>query len=85
MNAPLLPVERKDRIDAFGAAMLIGISAILGLNQVLVKLVNAGMAPFFQAGLRSLAAILPVLLYALWRKKRLSLTDGSLIPGHNKI
>jgi drug/metabolite transporter (DMT)-like permease len=73
--------ERKSRIDGFGAAMLIGISAFLGLNQVLIKLVNAGMAPAFQAGMRSVAAILPVLLFALWRKKRLSMTDGSLLPG----
>jgi len=81
MSKPLIPVERKTRIDAAGASMLIGISAILGLNQVLVKLVNSGMAPIFQAGMRSAAAILPVLIYALWRKKHLSLRDGSLVPG----
>lgn len=74
-------MERKDRIDAFGAVVLIVFSALLGLNQVLVKLVNEGMAPFFQAGLRSACAIAPVLFYALWARKRLSITDGSLIPG----
>jgi drug/metabolite transporter (DMT)-like permease len=72
---------RKDRIDATGAALLIFVSALFGINQVLVKLVNAGMNPVFQAGLRSAVAILPVLAWALWRRSRLSVTDGSLIPG----
>lgn len=74
-------MDRKDRIDAAGAAMLIAFSALVGLNQVLVKLVNAGMAPVFQAGLRSACAFLPVLLYAFWARKRLSISDGTLAPG----
>lgn len=72
---------RKTKIDGRGAALLIGISALLGLNQALVKLVNAGMAPTFQAGLRSAVAIIPVLLYCWWRQKKLSISDGSLLPG----
>lgn len=72
---------RHTRIDARGATMLIGFSALLGLNQALVKLVNDGLAPVFQSGLRSACAFLPVLLYALWRKKQLSLRDGSFGPG----
>jgi drug/metabolite transporter (DMT)-like permease len=35
----------------------------------------------FQAGLRSLCAIVPVLVFALLMKKRLSLTDGTLVAG----
>ncbi len=54
---------------------------LLGLNQALVKLVNAGFAPVFQAGLRSACAILPVLAFALYARRRLSITDGSLAPG----
>ena len=61
--------------------MLIGISGVLALNQVLVKLVNAGMDPVFQAGFRSLTAIIPMLIYMLWRKKRITIRDGSLVPG----
>ena len=53
----------------------------MGLNQVLIKLVNAGFAPVFQAGLRSACALIPVLIFALITRKRLSVTDGSLIPG----
>ena len=74
-------MERKDRIDAVGATLLVGFSMLLGLNQVLVKMVNAGLAPIFQAGLRSSCAFLPVLIYALIARKRLSISDGSLLPG----
>lgn len=73
--------ERKDRMDALGASFLIGFNLLLGLNQALVKLVNAGFSPVFQAGLRSACAFLPVLLYALWTRKRLSISDGTLGPG----
>ena len=71
----------RDRMDASGASLLIGFSVILGLNQALVKLVNAGFAPVFQSGLRSACAFLPVLIYALVMRKRLTLKDGSLVPG----
>lgn len=72
---------RRDRIDLFGASLLVGFSVLLGLNQALVKLVNEGFSPIFQAGLRSACAFLPVLLYAVYMKKRLSVTDGTLLPG----
>jgi len=76
-----LPQERRARIDATGASLLIGFSVLLGVNQALVKIVNSGFAPVFQSGLRSACAFLPVLLWALWRGRRLSLRDGSLGPG----
>lgn len=72
---------RKDRMDATGTVVLVTFSAALGLNQVLVKLVNAGMEPIFQAGLRSFFAAFVVTGFALWRGKRLSVTDGTLMAG----
>ncbi len=69
---------RKTHMDAFGASLLLGFSVLLGLNQALVKLVNDGLAPVFQSGLRSACAVLPVFLYALYTRKKLSLTDGTL-------
>lgn len=72
---------RKDRIDMTGAWLLIAFSALLGLNQVCVKLVNAGLSPAFQAGLRSFFAFFVVLLFATLMRRRLSLSDGSLVPG----
>ena len=59
--------ERKDHIDTFGAVSLVAVSLILGFNQVVIKLVNAGIQPVFAAGLRSLGAM--VLLY-LWMRLR---------------
>ena len=64
-----------------GGSVLVAFSAALGLNQVLVKLVNAGMEPAFQAGLRSGLAAFVVIGFALWQRKRLSITDGSLAAG----
>ncbi|MBT3425223.1 MAG: DMT family transporter [Gammaproteobacteria bacterium] len=72
---------RKSRIDNAGIIMLTLFSAMLGLNQALVKLVNAGFSPIFQAGLRSVCAFFIVLSFALIFKKKLSLSDGSLLPG----
>ena len=74
-------MERKDRIDAFGAVVLVTFSFLMGINQVMIKLVNDGFSPVFQAGLRSVCALVPVILYALLTRKRLSVTDGSLGPG----
>jgi drug/metabolite transporter (DMT)-like permease len=80
MNEPRVPAK-KDRIDLLGAGTLIAFSLLLGLNQVMVKLVNTGMNPVFQAGLRSAAAFVPILAWTLWRRKRMSVNDGSLLPG----
>lgn len=74
-------MERKDRIDAFGAAALIMFSLLMGLNQVLIKLVNAGFSPVFQAGLRSICALVPVLIFAWLARRKLSVTDGTFLAG----
>lgn len=74
-------MEKKDRIDALGATVLLVFNGLLGLNQVLVKLVNAGMSPVFQSGLRSACAFVCVLAYAHFARKRMSISDGSLVPG----
>lgn len=74
-------MERRSRIDSLGAALLLGFTLLMGLNQVLVKIVNDGLAPIFQAGLRSACAFPVVLLFALLARRRLALGDGSLLPG----
>jgi len=73
--------QNSRNIDLYGAGILIGLSGLLGLNQVLVKLVNVGMAPIFQVGMRSACAFLPILIWSLLRNKRLSVSDGSLPMG----
>ncbi len=70
--------ERKAQMDLLGAGFLIGFNVLLGLNQALIKLVNAGFSPLFQSGLRSLCAFPIVLLIAIVWRRRLSLSDGSL-------
>ena len=69
---------RKDHIDLLGGSLLVGFSVVLGLNQALVKIVNAGLAPVFQSGLRSAFALPIVFLFALIMRRRLSITDGTL-------
>ena len=66
-------MPRKDRIDALGAMALILFSASLGLNQALVKLVNEGMGPIFQAGMRSAVAFPVVMLFAFVAGRHLTL------------
>ncbi len=74
-------MNKKNSIDFFGASLLIIFSILLGLNQSLVKIVNLGMHPIFQVGVRSLVAAIPVIIFCLFFKKKLSISDGSLIPG----
>ena len=60
---------RKDKIDLLGGAALVSVSALLGLNQVLVKIVNVGLSPMFQAGARSVISTLALLIFCwLWRR-----------------
>jgi len=58
-------------IDGIAATFLIIFSVLLGLNQVLVKLVNIGMHPIFQVALRSTLAIVPILIYVILPRKKL--------------
>jgi len=78
MASAFLTGPRRDRVDAVGAGLLIGFSGLLGLNQALVKLVNAGLSPLFQAGARSACAFLIVLAWAYVVRARLDWRDGSL-------
>jgi drug/metabolite transporter (DMT)-like permease len=69
------------RIDALGAVLLVGLALLMGMNQSLIKIVNEGLAPAFQAGMRSACAFPPLLAYVLIARRRLSLRDGSFWPG----
>ena len=74
-------MTKKNNIDLTGGVVLISFSMLLGLNQTLVKIVNYGIHPIFQVGLRSLIAAIPVLIFCILFKKKISIRDGSLIPG----
>jgi uncharacterized membrane protein len=51
------------------------------VNHTMVKVVNEGMAPILQAGVRSAIAFPVVLAFALIARRRLSLSDGTFWPG----
>ena len=72
---------RKQKIDSIGALALIVFSATMGLNQVMIKIVNDGIQPVFQAGLRSILAFFIVYAYARYCRNKINIKDGSLIPG----
>ncbi len=60
-------MERKTQIDTFGALALIAFALNLAFNQVVIKVTNGGFNPVFAAGLRSLGAVLVLIL---WMKLR---------------
>ena len=59
----LTNLQQKNSIDLFGAIALISLSALMGLNHVVIKVVNSGLNPVFFAGLRSIIAFLFLLIY----------------------
>ncbi len=74
-------MSRKDRIDTFGALSLIGFSAFLGANQVIIKIVNTGLQPVFWAGLRSFGAIFCIWALMRLRGKRLDFRRSTVVAG----
>ena len=58
---------RKDRLDGTGLAVLLAVTALLALNQIVIKLVNQGLQPVFFAGARSALAIVFVGGWLVWR------------------
>lgn len=60
-------MERKDQLDLFGAVALVGFAALLGLNQVVIKIVNEAVQPVFMAGIRSFGAMCVLYLWMRWR------------------
>jgi drug/metabolite transporter (DMT)-like permease len=74
-------MERKDRIDTFGASSLIVFSLLLAVNQVIVKLGNAGFQPVFMAGLRSAGALVVLLIWMKARGIPLTIRKGTVWPG----
>lgn len=72
---------RKDGLDAAGVAMLLGVQLLLALNQISIKVVNAGLQPVFFAGLRSALAILFVWAWLVLRGRPPRLRPAALLPG----
>ena len=60
---------RKTKLDGAGVAMLLGVQALLAVNQIIIKLVNEGLQPVFFAGLRSLLAIGFVWAWLIYKRR----------------
>jgi drug/metabolite transporter (DMT)-like permease len=73
--------SRKDHLDLLAMAVMVGLCAVWGLNQVMAKITNAGISPILQAGLRSAVATPLLMGWAAWRRIPLFERDGSLWPG----
>ena len=50
-------MKQQQTMDITGAALLIGFAVVLAFNQVVIKVTNDAFQPAFQAGLRSVGAI----------------------------
>lgn len=62
-----MPTQTRRPLDAAGLAILLSLAALFGLNNLLIKLGNAGMQPVMFAALRSLVAGLALAGWMLWR------------------
>ncbi len=74
-------MENRRSVDGLGAAALIGFSALLAFNQVVIKVTSGGFDPVFQAGLRSVGATFVMLLWMWWRGLRLDMRRSVLMWG----
>lgn len=73
--------ERRDGIDAFAAGAMVVLTLSWGLNQVLVKVANAGYNPVLLTVGRSAIAAVLVFLWCHWRGIRIFERDGTLPAG----
>ena len=74
-------VERRDAIDTFAVAMMIGLTLSWGLNGVAAKLSNTGYSPVFLTLVRAGLGGVLVFAWCRWRGIRLFERDGTLWTG----
>ena len=72
---------RKDRLDGFGALVLLGVTLMLAASQIMVKEVNSGVQPVFAAGVRSAIAAVCVTLWLVWRQRPPRIKPANIAPG----
>lgn len=74
-------MERKTHLDTAAMALMVVLCAAWGLQQVAIKVANAGISPVWQASLRSIGAALLVWAWASAKGIRLFAHDGTLGAG----
>ena len=78
---PCAFMERKKKMDTFGTVALSLFALHLAFNQVVVKVTTGGFEPVFGAGVRSLGAVLVLMVWMHWRGVRIKLPRAALIGG----
>jgi drug/metabolite transporter (DMT)-like permease len=73
--------DSRSELDRLAVGIMLVLCTVWGLQQVVVKVGNAGISPIFQSGLRSIGAFVLVLLWAKLRGVRLMESDGTLWAG----
>jgi drug/metabolite transporter (DMT)-like permease len=71
----------KHELDRLAIGLMVVLCTLWGLQQVAIKVANAGISPVWQAGMRSMGATATILLWVLARRVRLFERDGTLWPG----
>ena len=74
-------IARRDAVDTFAVAMMIGLTLSWGLNGVAAKLSNTGYSPVFLTLVRAALGGALVFVWCWWRGIRLFERDGTLWPG----
>lgn len=75
------PFERRDAVDGFAGAMMVGLTFAWGLNGVAAKIANTGFDPVFLTVARSAIAAVLVFAWCRWRGISLFSRDGTLGAG----
>jgi drug/metabolite transporter (DMT)-like permease len=73
--------QRHSQLDAAATILMVILCVCWGVNQVAIKLGNAGISPIFHAGLRSLGSAALVWAWSAYQGVRLFSRDGSLRVG----
>ena len=74
-------MERKDSVDAIGAVMLTSFAALLAFNQVVIKVTGGGFGPIYMAGLRSVGAVIVILLWMRLRQIAMTTAPNARVGG----
>lgn len=75
MNSPIV----NETLDLKAVAILTGLCLLWGFNAVTIKVSNEGIAPVFCAGVRSLIAVMALMIWM--RVKRIPLFPSNLLDG----
>src|ERR1700687_6470535 len=76
-----LEMSPKHRLVPLATAATSLLCALWGFQQVAIKIANSAISPAFQSGLRSLGALVLLLLWCAVRGIPLFAGDGTLIAG----